>query len=202
MMSLFTLPAHRQTAFYLIHNSAAVSSVNSFQVNPTAKVVKRLHTTEQTVRQKQLQRTDFIIGDRTAALELTLLGPPEQLLISSTYTFHNLTVKMFGNKKLSRTITPRILRADDIDDEITKLPTPSKKTVKGQITGVSITSTQKCSFCKSLIVINQDLKSIKCTQCQKRQLILSVIKSTKCDITLKTDEGTLDYQLPEKVLDT
>jgi hypothetical protein len=72
--------------------------------------------------------------------------------------------------------------------------------VKGHISGAEIETVQKCSFCHDLVVINQELQSVKSGNCNKRQLVTSVIKQKKCEIALKTDDKLQTCKIPEELL--
>jgi hypothetical protein len=80
-------------------------------VNVTAKVVNKQDTVYQNVRNKKFEKTGFVIADRAPAVELTLWGPPEQILVSASYKFENVTVKAFETKILTTTMNTRITKA-------------------------------------------------------------------------------------------
>ena len=90
----------------------------------------------QMVRNQNLQRTEFIIADATAAIKLTLWDPPEQIKEDSTYTFKNLTIKIFDEKLLSTNPHTEILRTNTLDT-VVDLPQDTKP-IEGNITGVTI----------------------------------------------------------------
>ena len=61
-------------------------------------------------------RTAFIVADKTASIEITVWGPPDQITVGMSYDFRHLTVQFFGSKKLSTTVESIINRVEDIKD--------------------------------------------------------------------------------------
>ena len=136
----------------------------------------------QMVRNQNLKRTEFIIADATAAIKLTLWGPPEQIKEDSTYTFKNLTIKIFDEKLFSTNPCTEILRTNTLDT-VVDLPQDTKP-IEGNITGVTICKTNSCQFCDTIVEVNEALASIKCTNCNKQQL-MALIKQKTVKLTSK-----------------
>jgi len=151
------------------------------------------------VRNQNLQRTEFIIADATAAMKLTLWGPPEQLKEDSTYTFKNLTIKMFEEKLLSTNPQTQILKTNMLET-VVDLP-ESTKPIEGHIKSVTICKRNSCQFCDTNVEVNKALVSIKCTNCNKRQLVTSIKQQTICDIDFETENNqNISLKIPEQLL--
>ena len=78
---------------------------------------------------------------------------------------------------------------------------PKQELIK--VAGVSTETIFKCIFCKASIEINENLTSVKCSSCKKRQLKETVDETTKCEITgKKADDSTIMFTIPNDVLET
>lgn len=173
----------------------------SEKVSITAKVIKQLESVMQTLKGgKRMLRTTFIVADSSSSIDLTLWGPAEQLIVGGTYTFHDLTVKFYEKKKVTTNPDTTFKRVNDIKTVNTEtIFKPRQETI--EVYGVKIETVNKCCFCSSVLTINQNLSSIKCIKCAKRQLTECVIKATKCEITAKNkDSTTTTYSIPSDVL--
>ena len=141
-----------------------------------------------------MNRTYFIIADESDSIELTLWRPAEQLLVNNSYSFTNVTVKTFQKKKLSTNSETSIKKVASLktvlDSSIFK-STPQVMEVKN----VTIQSVQKCCFCNNLMEINASSSSVKCQKCLRTQLNESVVKSTRCEITIHKSGQPAETQI-------
>jgi len=113
------------------------------------------------VRNQNIQRTEFIIAEATAAINQTLWGPPEQIKEDTTYTLKNITIKIFDEKLLSTNPHTEIFKTNTLDNVVDLAQ--GTKPIQGNITGVTISKTNLCQFCNTSVEINEALASIKCT---------------------------------------
>jgi DNA-directed RNA polymerase subunit RPC12/RpoP len=177
-----------------------------FQVTVTAKVIKKLESVEQDLNfSRKMQRTTFIIADESTAIQLTLWGPEDQILVDNCYKFENLSIKVFECTKLSTNPYTRITKVDALQNvHVTDLDLIQKsnvKILKGKICGVDIQLQYKCFFCKANVTINEDIQSLKCPECLKRQLTSTVSKNVKTELSIVIDNSTETFSLPQQVLD-
>ena len=176
-----------------------------FQITVTAKVVKKIETVQQELSfNRTMKRTTFIIADATAAIQLTLWGPEEQILVDNCYKFENLSIKTFECTKLSTTPYTKIIKCKEIEDVVdeTLILCKGIAVVTGTISGATIEIQNKCFFCKNAVTINEDITSLKCNTCNKRQLVTTVLKEIKTEITVTTSNNNIEtYNVPRDILD-
>jgi len=166
-----------------------------FQITVTAKVVKKIDTVQQEFSfNRKMKRTTFISADATAAIQLTLWGPEEQILVDNCYKFENLSIKTFEYTKLSTTPYTNIMKCNEIEDVVDKTLIVCKgvTVVTGTISGATIEIQHKCFFCKNLVTINDDIKALKCQSCNKRQLVTTVLKDVKTEIAGTTNNKNME----------
>ena len=74
--------------------------------------------------------------------------------------------------------------------------------VTGTISSATIEIQNKCFFCKNAVTINEDIKSLKCQSCNKRQLVATVLKEVKTEITVTANNNNIEtYNVPRDILD-
>lgn len=175
------------------------------KVTVTAKVTKQLESVQQDLHyNRTMKRTTFIIADETAAIHLTLWGSDDQVVQDSSYKFENLSIKSFECTKLSTNPYSIISKVDDIENVVDddSVDDVNVKQLQGTISGVAIEMQYKCFFCKASVTVNEDIQSLKCPGCQKRQLVSTVTKHVKAEITLSVNNSNETFILPKEVLET
>ena len=105
-----------------------------------------------------------------------------------------------NKKKLSTNPDTSIRKTEDIKN-VVQAPVFKPKIEIVQVLGVTISTTFKCCFCKAQIDVNQEISTVKCATCHKRQLIELVDQSIKCEIKAKkTDDNTITFLIPSEIV--
>ena len=171
------------------------------QVSLTAKILDQKETVQQTLHRtnKKLNRTTFIIADKTAAIELTYWGDDADLKVGSTYHFSSITVKLFQTKKLSTTKETTIVEVEDVGP-VARYTSDEVK-LEVTIMGINLSTDSVCVFCGNKIQINEDLSTVKCNTCNKRSLKQNVEKKTKCELSFTDGNDNFDFILTSEALD-
>lgn len=140
-----------------------------------------------------MSRTTFIIGDHTAAVPLTLRGPQNQIPVNNRYRFENVTVKTFQSKQIKK-VSDMTDIVTDFEEEI------ADKQLTGTVTPCAIVAQYMCCFCKNVLNINEQIKAIKCPNCQKRQLLQTIRKRLTTEITVNVNNDMHTYTVPEGIM--
>lgn len=172
------------------------------RVTITAKVLQKLESCKQDLQGKEMIRTGIIIADETGSIELTLWGPRDQVKEGATYTFYNVTMKIFFKKKLTTNPQSTIKKAEDLKNvQPTAVFKEVERSVK--VCGIKIQSIYKCCFCSSSVKFNHGMITLKCHNCEKRQLTDNLLSSIRAELMAKQtggNESVKSYTIPHNVL--